>query len=283
MSDVQISVITVNYYSEDLVLKCISSLKRFVKPRIEVIVVDNGSRDGGLDGVVKGSEADGLRSVRILRAGRNLGFGAANNLGAASATGEWLHFLNPDTEALEGLNESYQSLIECGRRDCAYVTSLFDRDGQRVKSWHWIPTVRNYLQVLRNPEKAGRWYLGASVIVPRPVFEDLGGWASDYFMFSEDLDLFYRLMLEGVDVIELPGGVLHDGGGATSRVWSDEHRLVQVERAARSFYEKHTGWTDYYCVTLVQLIRLAAKEPRHALRRLKALRKAGEPFERPAI
>lgn len=89
-----VSIIIVNYCSAKMVAECVESI--FEKTKgidYEIIIVDNDSRDNS-EAFLKSTLGD---STTLISAGENLGFGKANNLGAAYAKGEYLLLLNPDT------------------------------------------------------------------------------------------------------------------------------------------------------------------------------------------
>ena len=90
------SVIVVNFNGRRLLAECLDSLAAQTYPRhgFEVIVIDNGSQDDSCEFV-----RERYPWVRLVEAGRNLGFAAGNNLGLACARGEWIALLNNDASA----------------------------------------------------------------------------------------------------------------------------------------------------------------------------------------
>ena len=89
-----ISVIIVNYHSAKMVMDCINSIYSQTRgASFEIIVVDNASGDGSVELL---RETFGER-ITVIASPENLGFGRANNLGAAQAKGKYLFLLNPDT------------------------------------------------------------------------------------------------------------------------------------------------------------------------------------------
>ena len=88
-----VSIIIVNYCSAGLVTEAVRSIIRETKDvSYEIIIVDNASSDDSAE------KLDALdNNVRLIIADQNLGYGKANNLGAANANGEYLFLLNPDT------------------------------------------------------------------------------------------------------------------------------------------------------------------------------------------
>jgi GT2 family glycosyltransferase len=87
----------VTYNSRHVLPACLDALRETIGLDDEVVVVDNASGDGTADHVT-----DAYPWVRLVRLGRNAGFGAAHNLGASIARGEYLVILNPDTRPLPG-------------------------------------------------------------------------------------------------------------------------------------------------------------------------------------
>ena len=92
-----LSIIIVNYNSKNFVLSCIESIRKNNRQELdlgefEIIVVDNGSKDGSPSALSKVSD------IVFIPNERNLGFSKANNLGVKKAVGRYVLFLNPDTE-----------------------------------------------------------------------------------------------------------------------------------------------------------------------------------------
>ncbi len=109
-----LSIIIVTYQSHDEISACLDSLPRdLCGSPVEIIVVDNASKDGTLDFV-----RSRYPHVIAVEAGANLGFGRANNLGYSHARGAFILFLNPDTianrEALENCLRRLQNEPEVG-------------------------------------------------------------------------------------------------------------------------------------------------------------------------
>src|SRR5262249_22330059 len=86
------SIVIVNYDGGEAVLDCLESVFAHLGPRQEVILVDNASVDGSPD-IIKAR----FPEAQFIQSPSNLGFGAASNLGATRARGQYLAFLNPDT------------------------------------------------------------------------------------------------------------------------------------------------------------------------------------------
>ncbi len=254
-----ISIIIVNYNAGPLLRNCVASIRRHIQVNYEIIVVDNDSHDDSIRQLEEiKPEFEGKLS--ILHTGANLGFGAANNLGANRAAGQYLHFLNPDSLVGAETEEAYGEILK-RNTEAVFVTGLRNQKGQPQKMQHLIPTLGNYWKSIFNRKKSGYWNIGASVIIHRVSFRKLGGWDEDYFMYAEDLDFFYRIHKLNIPVIYTRGFVTHIGRGTSSGVWNDLQRARKIERSTFRFYRKHGMGYQYPLVRMIQMVYLLRHEP----------------------
>jgi len=217
----QVSVIIVNYNSGERLRRCIDCLKSQSFRDFEIFVVDNASNDGSAAFI----ENDG--SVRLIDAGANLGFAAANNLAAKEARGEWLAFLNPDAYAepqwlaeLLAATERHPSIGAFGstqldamhRERIDGAGDVFHAFGVYYRGcYHWP---REKLP----PEGECFAPCGAAALYRKDVFNRLGGFDESFFCYGEDIDLGFRLRLAGGGAMQVPkAGVLHEGSGVTGK------------------------------------------------------------------
>ncbi|WP_017464053.1 glycosyltransferase family 2 protein [Dyella ginsengisoli] len=214
----------------------------------EVLLIDNGSRDGMPEAIARAHEQD-LRLTLIYNHA-NLGFGPAVNRAAKRASGQRLLILNPDCllepDTVPRLVAAFDAQSRTGlvgavvcdaaghpdpasyRRDPLLERSLntmFDRPGEGVNIDGPIPDHAVEAEAVS----------GALMLVSRRVFEYLGGFDEGYFLHCEDLDLCRRVRDAGYRVM-LAGDVrvLHGKGG------SSRHRPVFVSR------HKHRGMWRWF-------------------------------------
>lgn len=250
---VRLSIIIVNYNSGELLKNCLRSICRHVEVEFEVIVYDNASSDTSLSGLPDDDR------VTIIRGKENVGFARANNLAAEHSRGDFYHFLNPDIEVDQGLNDFYHE-IGSDSRCAVWVTSLLDTQGHCLDNKMLIPRIKNlYYRLIHSP-KVRYWSLGASLVVEREAFTRAGGWPEDYFMYAEDLDFFYTCHLKGIPVIFSTVPVLHIGGGVTQKIWNPEQRAIIIERSFKAFYRKYGAIGEYYLIRPVQLIYMLFRD-----------------------
>lgn len=267
----KISIIIVNYNTRNLLFNCLKSIKESITIDYEVIVVDNDSQDGSVE--LCESFFDEPRFV-LLRSGSNLGFAKANNLGAAIAKGGIFHFLNPDTELTPQMNADYKNVLL--NSDFLYVNPLVNRDGSYENDKMPLPLLRDLFFWNISRKKARYWYKGASVIVSKENFSLIGKWCEDYFLYAEDLDLFFIAWKKGVRIAMLPSEIYHFGGGSSSVQWSDLEREVMVQKSNRLFFKKHFSKLHFLLVKLYFLLHNLFKRPSTLKFYLKAWQLSGK-------
>lgn len=256
----EVAIIIVNYNSGDLLRGCLKSLSQNVKQKFEILVVDNDSKDESLQNLPD------IENLQIIQTGKNLGFAKACNVGAKAARAKIYHFLNPDASVTENINECYLSALE--KPDAVYVTRIANTRTSTERSSYPIPTLLNILKIFLMPNQVENWYLGASVVVPRPVFESLGGWSEDYFMYAEDLDFFFKAKQANIPTVVSNSLVMHEQGGTTCKVWSDIQRLERIEKSAFIFARKNRLVLDYFVFRHLAFVKLFPKHPKKAVREL---------------
>jgi GT2 family glycosyltransferase len=222
-----ISVIIINHDGEAHLGRCLESLDG---SGAEVLLVDNASRDDSLVLV-----RDRFPEVRIFPQEENLGFAAANNLAAASASGEALLLLNADAwlevGALDLLAEKLSARPDVG----LVAPRLRYPDGRRQFSW---APARGFfgevLQKARNPFEAQAWahgslahwlahvvgptwYTAACLLVRAEAFRAVGGFDKGFFMYFEDMDLCFRLQAAGWRLAQELRAVACHAGGVVGR------------------------------------------------------------------
>ena len=231
-----LSILIVNWNGLKHLPECMLSVFSQIDPETEVVLVDNGSRDGSIAYLEKE-----YPRVRIVRSETNLGFAGGNNLGIRHCLGRYVFFLNNDTRlepgALKALREAFVSYPEYAIFACFlvnyYEPSLVDSAGDTFYtsacgfSWAGYPTA-----MFRAPREVTLACAGAAVY-EKGLLERLGGFDEDYFLILEDCDLAFRARHLGARIIFLPQvKVFHKGsaslGGkssATSIYYSDRNYL----------------------------------------------------------
>lgn len=206
MAGHKLSIIIVNYNTQDHVRKCLDSIFRFLRQEdVEVIVVDNNSPDRGIEKLI--SE---FSQVRFLFRTCNDGFGAACNDGAGVSSGSHLLFLNPDAEltndkikyAVEFLSESDSAGIVSGLLTNESGKPMYSFNKFPDLKWEFFQTIgagydKEIERLLSKKEiKEGEcfetdWFHGAFLAMRREDFVRIGGFSDKYFMYFEDVQICY--------------------------------------------------------------------------------------------
>lgn len=197
----------------------------------EVVVVDNASPDGSAQRLR--AAFAGRPEVRILESGGNVGFSAANNLGAAEASGRVLFFLNPDTVVHAGAVLHLVAYLDAHPTVGAAGPHVLNTDGSDQPSVHPFPTagslVRFYFpladalagrsqrtDIVPSDTRPVDAVKGCAIAVRRDAFEAVGGWDASYFMYAEEVELCWALRAHGFATVFLrPAVITHHGGVAS--------------------------------------------------------------------
>jgi GT2 family glycosyltransferase len=202
--------------------------------------------------------------VRFIQSESNLGFSRGNNLGVRHSTGENLCFLNPDTEIKGNALKTMLDVLRTTDRAGAVGCKLLNGDGSiQTSCIQSYPTLLN--QVLdadllyRLWPRCPLWGIaplyendakpspvqvisGACLMMKRSVFESIGRFSEDYFMYAEDADLCYSAHKNGCTNYYVPAAsVIHYGGGSSSQsVWRMTPN-IQKRQSMYRFFEKYYG------------------------------------------
>ena len=241
-----ISIIIVNYNSGDFLYNCIKSIQENITGvDVEVIAVDNASSDNSFT-CCRTLVNDRLH---LIQSDTNLGFSKANNLAAKQAKGLILHFLNPDTRVGIEVSSDYRQIIDSTKKAelACYVNPLKNRDGSIRYERNWQLTPENDLKHLLISNSTRYYYIGASIILPREVYNIIGGWNEAMFMYGEDADLFYQLDRYHIPTVEMPAIVYHYGGVSSAKTFTGIQHEALIQQSLRTFYRtNHLGLIRYW-------------------------------------
>jgi GT2 family glycosyltransferase len=223
-----VSIIIITWNSKKHLFKCLDHLSAQTFQGFEVIIVDNGSTDGSLDGLQeKHFEFD----LQIQLLSSNRGFAAANNIGVHLAHGKWIALLNadafPTSEWLENLikatgdNPEYSCFSS--HQIQAENPNFLDGagDAYHVSGLAW----KRFLGYPANQYGLEKTEVfspcGAAALYLRQAFLDVGGFDDDFFSYMEDVDLGFRLRLQGNRCLYVPEAIVHHVGSSTFGWHSD--------------------------------------------------------------
>lgn len=220
-----VSVVIVNYNASKFLLACLNSVFLNRYPNFEVIVVDNGSIDGSVEDVL---EAYGNKNnFELIKNKKNLGPSLARNLGVKNAKGKYLAFLDNDTlpqaDWLVYLVKAMEENPKIGAVQCKLLLAKnrkhLDYVGDYLSQYGFL------VQKCQTEEEDKGQYdsefeilsaKSAGMGMRKDVFDKIGGFDPDYFIYVEETDLGWRVWLAGYKIIFVPQSVVYHEFGTTT-------------------------------------------------------------------
>lgn len=259
----KLSIISLNYKKPDITTASMASVykhyqRSFDQKEWEYIVVDNHSEDNSVKILKK--EVASFPSFFFIENSENIGFGAGNNVGAQQARGDYLLFLNNDT-IITG-NGIQEMLIYLQQHPEIAILGgeLHNTDGSSQPSGGKFYIGVSLLLFLLGMQKVGGidtnptaiakvdWVKGALFMIKRTVFEKIGGFDKNMFMYMEDMELCYRAKKMGYQSYFFPtNSIVHKDQGSSSRTFA----IVHIYKSLLYFYKKHRPMWEYLLVKLL--------------------------------
>jgi len=281
----KVSVIIVNYNTKDILEDCIRNLEGQYK-NMEVIVIDNDSPDGSAEMVKREFSQEDYPWLKLIEAPNN-GLAASSNIGLEKATGGYLLYMGsdafPEKGTIEGMVNYMEEHKKVGVATCKLVQrdSKLDMDAHRGFPTPWV-AISHFLCLDRMFPRSkffNGYFMGYEnlnepheidlcishfMLIKREVFNDIGKWDADFFLYGEDVDLCWRTKEKGWTILYLPKWkALHYKGAsigirkttqdvttATPELKLKMHKTSA--KAMRIFYDKH--WKNKYPVILTKAV-----------------------------
>jgi GT2 family glycosyltransferase len=211
-----VSAVIVNYEGGELLLDCVASLEQ---PDVaETILVDNGSDDGSAD-----AAAARFPGLKVLTPRRNIGFAEGANYGAREARGELLLFLNPDIRLPTGAVRALAAQFADPGVGVVGPPLQVESAGT-VEYGATVDVIGSPVGLTRSSSPL--YVSGCALMTRATLFHELGAFDGRFFMFFEDVDYCWRVLLRGFDV-KVPDiePVWHLGGAVTPGGYISEQRV----------------------------------------------------------
>lgn len=273
-----LTIIIVNWNGGEMLTDCLASIaKTQGNLKLQVIVVDNASRDGSREAAQKQ-----FPQFHTFNSGSNLGFGRANNLVRPMAQSDLVLFLNPDTVVLENALQEMIAFMrthpEVGGLGCKMRT----HEGEiHELGLQYSPSpMKEFVRQLLPASAISRLFpnmlphldanksgyavklYGGCLMVPKALLDQIGWFDERYFMYAEDADMCRTIMANGKKLYYLASTeIIHVAGGTSEKAPSGFSILMMSESIAK-FMKKYYGGPGmaFYRVgtLLTSLFRLAA-------------------------
>ena len=248
--DTEVSVVIPTFEAEGLIERCLESVMTQIADA-EVIVVDNASTDGTVARCKN-------YPVRVIQNGRNVGFGAACNIGVNAANAKYVLLLNQDAVLLTGVKDAI-SVLDTTTWAGALGAVMVDGAGRPRPNALRYPRLDNIILKRRSYDRRASSRLeGSESLVTVEYFEfsfammrrqdyvEVGGFDEQYFLYGEERDLTYRLGARGLRSVLCPTlRYIHDGG------YTDARRKLVVDGQVRFIREHGNFFQRLFYPTLL--------------------------------
>lgn len=251
----QLSVIILNYNVRYFLEQCVLSVQKALSTIDgEIIVVDNNSSDDSCEMMQRL-----FPNVKLIENKENLGFPKGNNIGVAQAKGEYICILNPDTVVAE---DTFTTILnsqlvtrnpQLGIIGCKLIdgTGNFLPESKRGVPTPWVSFTKIF-GLYKISNFFGKYYaqhlsenqsgkvdilVGAFMVMKRELYNEIGGFDENCFMYSDDIDLSYMVLQKGkCNCFFHETTVIHYKGESTIR---DDKYMKRFQEAMQFFYKKH--------------------------------------------
>jgi N-acetylglucosaminyl-diphospho-decaprenol L-rhamnosyltransferase len=248
------SIVIVNWNTKELVLQCLQSVyKNTTEKCFDVWVVDNGSTDDSVAAL-----QTQYPDVNLVEAGQNLGFAHGNNLALEKIAGKYAVLLNTDTVVKPFAIDFLITFMEDHPEAGAAGPYLLNPDDSLQISCYPFPTLfREFWRLFHfdlivpigvYPMKSWKtdcYYKvdsiqGACMILRKTALNQIGFFDPNYFMYTEEIDLCYRIKHAGWNLFWVPESkVVHYGGQSTRKMASQ--MFISLYKTKVQFFRKHHG------------------------------------------
>jgi len=240
LTDLSVSI--VNTESRALLLACLETLRGV---EAEIVVLDNASEDGSAAAV-----RERFPDVHVLAQDFRAGFGANHNTVIRSTDSRYVYVLNEDTTADDWAFDRIVAYLDAHPRVAALGPRLVYPDGRLQDSAWRFPTPLVSALGLLTVGKLGvkqshgesahavDWVMGAALVLRRAALDEVGLFDEDFFLYSEEVDLQFRLRQAGWQVHYFPGAtVVHHESQFSAGI--PERRINEMWRSRHLYWHKH--------------------------------------------
>lgn len=252
----QLSVIILNYNVRYFLELCVLSVQKAIQNLdAEIIVIDNNSSD---DSCVMMKQR--FPNIKLIENKENFGFPKGNNIAVKEAKGEYICILNPDTVVAEDTFEKMlafaKSKTDLGIVGCKLIdgTGNFLPESKRGVPTPWVAFTKIFglYKMFPNSSLFNKYYaqnlnenqtgkvdilVGAFMVMKRELYNEIGGFDENCFMYSDDIDLSYMALKKAKSNYYFhETTVIHYKGESTIR---DHKYMKHFQEAMQFFYKKH--------------------------------------------
>ena len=271
----KLSIIIVSWNVRELLEKCLTSIEQHRGDlALEIIVVDNNSTDGSQEMIANFKSQ--IASLKTIFLNENFGFAKGNNTGLEWAKGEYVLFLNPDTEVVGDALVKMARYMDTHPEVGAIGPKLLNTDGSLQRSVRAFPTLVSQLLILSKLhnfipqfaplkeyfrldfdyelEQDVNQVMGAALLVRASILDEVGSFDAGYNKIFEEVDLCFRIKHAGHTIRYIPiARIIHHKGAsfAQSKIL---RKQLDFNQGMLRFFKKHKPAWQYVALYLSQPI-----------------------------
>ncbi|MFX1310995.1 MAG: glycosyltransferase family 2 protein [Promethearchaeota archaeon] len=234
MNQPLVSIILSNYNGLIHLKECFDSLNNMNYKNVEIIFIDNNSTDDSVKFV-----RSNYPNVKIIQNEKDFGFAGANTIAASYASGKYIVLLNIDTfvdknwliELVKVIESSDKIGIVTSKQIYYYQKDTIYYAGLGANKFLENRRYGDLIKIEDFPDIQMKTFFaeGASLLIRKSIYDKIGLFDPQYYAFSEDLDLSWRVWLYGFDVIYVPTSIMyHKAGGVFGRI--SPRKIYLMER-----------------------------------------------------
>lgn len=244
-----VSIIIVNWNGREHLKNCLKKVFGIDFRSFEVILVDNGSKDGSRFMV-----SQSFPAVKIINNERDLGFCLANNIGFKHAKGKYVLFLNNDTEVTQNFLSLLVEVLETKPEICVVQPKIIFLKTKKLQAGGAFFTATGFLYhfgyakdpegIKYNSSRALYSANGSCMLVRKKTIDKMGLFDEDYFSYFEETDFCHRVLLSGKKILYWPKAIIYHIGLADNKKHKRSELLYNSYRNRINSYIKNLEWVN---------------------------------------
>ena len=230
--DPSVEIIIPHYRGRFILERCLDSLVKTSYTAMSICIVDNGSGEGDICAELKRR----IEKLRVVTLQSNKGYAGGCNSALLSSSADYVVFMNDDTVVDPSWLLPLVELAEADGAIAALQPKILSLQAKQAgkKIFDYAGAAGGLIDRLGYPYCYGRtffrtendygqydegkdifWASGVAMFAKRAVVADLGGFDDDFFMHMEEIDLCWRILLQGYRIVSAPSSIVYHEGGAS--------------------------------------------------------------------
>ncbi len=254
-----VSIVFSNYNGGNEPIECLRSIEKlnFPKNNLEVIVIDNGSRDGSKEKILKL-----FPKIKLISLKKDIGLPASLNLGINKSKGKYIMIANDDIVFEKNSVQNMVNYLEKNTNVGVLGGKIFYKDDPKKLSLSACD-FNMYKGEIKGGLAKGdkiKWLQSCAIMIPRTVFNRIGLFDSGYYpLYFDDFDFCLRATNTGLKLIYFKDAIFWHGGGKTTQKFPDKNVYFWWYKNKIRFYIKHASLSQIIPAFIVQLCATTAK------------------------